>query len=72
MVITGSFKKYTRDELQTVLESMGAKVSNSVSKKTSLLICGENAGSKFTKAKELGVEIINEEHLVKITGKAID
>lgn len=61
-VITGTLPK-KREEYQELLESLGAKVSGSVSKKTDFLLCGEDAGSKLTKAKELGVKIINVEEL---------
>lgn len=63
VVITGTFQKYTRDELTAKLQSMGAKVTGSVSKKTDFVLCGENAGSKLAKAKTLGVTVIMEEEL---------
>ncbi|MBO5912485.1 MAG: NAD-dependent DNA ligase LigA, partial [Clostridia bacterium] len=63
VVITGTFQKYTRDELTEKLQSMGAKVTGSVSKKTDFVLCGENAGSKLAKAKTLGVTVILEEEL---------
>lgn len=58
--ITGSFNDFKRDEITSLLESKGAKVSGSVSSKTTYLIAGENAGSKLTKAKDLGVPILDE------------
>ena len=60
IVITGSFKNYTRDTMQAKLESMGAKVSSSVSKKTDYVMVGTDAGSKLTKARELGIETLSE------------
>lgn len=63
VVITGTFSKYTRDELTAKMQSMGAKVTGSVSKKTDYLLCGENAGSKLAKAKSLGVTVITEAEL---------
>ncbi len=63
VVITGTFQKYTRDELTEKLQSMGAKVTGSVSKKTDYVLCGENAGSKLSKAKTLGVTVILEDEL---------
>lgn len=65
VVITGSFTDYTRDELGDKMRSLGAKVTSSVSKKTDFLLCGENAGSKLSKAKELGVVIITEAELIE-------
>ncbi len=58
-VITGTLSQ-RREYYQEILESLGAKVSSSVSKKTDFLLCGEEAGSKLTKAQELGVKILNE------------
>lgn len=58
--ITGSFNDFKREEITELLESKGAKVSGSVSSKTTYLIAGENAGSKLTKAKDLGVPILDE------------
>ncbi len=63
VVITGTLEHFTRDELKDLLESMGAKVSGSVSKNTDLLIAGEKAGSKLAKARELGVETWDEDRL---------
>lgn len=66
-VITGTLSK-RREEYQELLESLGAKVSGSVSKKTDFLLCGEDAGSKLAKAQELGVQIINETGLQELLG----
>lgn len=63
VVITGTFADYSRDELSDKMRSLGAKVTGSVSKKTDFVLCGENAGSKLTKAKELGVTVITEAEL---------
>ena len=63
VVITGTFKEYTRDELTEILQNMGAKVTGSVSKKTDFVLCGENAGSKLQKARDLGITVITEEEL---------
>lgn len=59
VVITGTLENMSRDEATTLLESMGANVSSSVSSKTDFLLCGENAGSKLNKAQSLGVKIID-------------
>ena len=60
-VLTGSLTLFTRDEAEEKIESLGGKTSGSVSKKTSVVIVGENAGSKYEKAKELGITIWTEE-----------
>ena len=62
VVITGTLSR-PRDEFKALLESLGAKVTNSVSKKTDFLLYGENAGSKLEKAQKLGVELLVEEDL---------
>ena len=59
-VLTGSLENYTRDEAGEIIEKFGGKVSGSVSKKTSYVLAGEEAGSKLTKAESLGVTIISE------------
>lgn len=61
IVLTGSLTKYSRDEASAIIESLGGKTSSSVSKKTSMVLAGEAAGSKLTKAKELGIRIIDEQ-----------
>ncbi|MCF6767088.1 NAD-dependent DNA ligase LigA [Thiotrichales bacterium 19S11-10] len=63
VVITGTLTDFSRDELKDRLEQMGAKVSGSVSKKTDLVIAGEKAGSKLSKAQSLGVTIWDEARL---------
>lgn len=69
VVLTGTLQKYSRDDATALLQSLGAKVSGSVSKKTDFVIAGEEAGSKLTKAQELGVTVLNEEaFLQKLTG----
>ena len=60
-VLTGTLKEYTREEAQSKIESLGGKTINSVSSKTSVVIVGENPGSKYEKAKQLGIEIWDEE-----------
>lgn len=61
--MTGKLSQYTRGELKQQLEDNGAKVTGSVSKKTDILIAGEDAGSKLTKAQALEIPIINEADL---------
>lgn len=62
-VITGKFEGMSRDEISAALKARGAKVTGSVSKNTSVLICGEAAGSKLNKAEALGIEIVDEQGL---------
>ena len=64
-VVTGTLKKYTRQEIEATIESLGGKSSSSVSKKTSAVIAGENAGSKYDKAQSLGIPIWTEEDFEK-------
>lgn len=59
-VLTGTLSTYTRDEASAIIESFGGKTSSSVSKKTSYVLAGENAGSKLTKAESLGIPVIDE------------
>lgn len=63
IVLTGTLKGYSRQELTDILLSLGAKVTSSVSKNTDFVIAGDNAGSKYDKAVNLGIKIINEEDL---------
>ena len=60
-VVTGTLTNFSRDEANTAIESFGGKASGSVSKKTTYVVVGENAGSKEKKARELGIPILNEE-----------
>ena len=65
-VLTGTLPTMTRDEAGEIIKKNGGKVSGSVSKKTSYVVAGEEAGSKLTKAKELGVPVIDEAELLKM------
>lgn len=60
-VLTGALSRYSRDEASDIIEKLGGKTSGSVSKKTSYVLAGEDAGSKLTKAQNLGVTVITEE-----------
>lgn len=68
-VITGALEQMARDAAKEALEALGAKVAGSVSKKTDYLIAGPGAGSKLDKAKDLGVEIIDEDAMLKLLDK---
>lgn len=66
VVITGTMNSMGRDEIKELVEKQGAKVAGSVSKKTSFVIAGAEAGSKLTKAQELGVPVLDEEAFLKM------
>ena len=65
-VLTGTLPTLTRDEVGAMIEAAGGKVSGSVSKKTSYVLAGEEAGSKLAKAAALGVPMIDEAALLKL------
>ena len=65
-VLTGTLPTLKRNQAQELIEAAGGKVSGSVSKKTSYLVAGEEAGSKLTKAEQLGVAILDEAALLKL------
>ena len=68
-VLTGTLQTMTRDEASDKIKMRGGKTSSSVSKKTSFVIAGENAGSKLDKAQDLGVIILNEDEFLKLIGE---
>lgn len=68
-VLTGSLNRFTRDAAKEKIESLGGNVSTSVSRKTSVVIAGEEAGSKLKKAEELGLEIWDESKFINILSK---
>lgn len=68
VVVTGTMEKYSRKEIKEKLETLGAKVSGSVSKKTDYVVAGKEAGSKLTKAQELGVKVISEDEFEEMIG----
>ena len=65
-VLTGTLQSMTRDEAGDKIKMLGGKTSSSVSKKTSYVVTGENPGSKFDKAVDLGVTILNEEEFTEL------
>ena len=65
-VLTGTLSSFTRDEASAIIESFGGKTSGSVSKKTSVVLAGEAAGSKLKKANELGVRVISEDEFAEM------
>ena len=67
-VLTGSLKDFTREEAKEKIELLGGKVLSSVSKKTDFVVVGENPGSKYDKAKNLGIKMIDEEQFKKMLG----
>jgi DNA ligase (NAD+) len=69
-VLTGTLPTMSRDEASALIKAQGGKVSGSVSKKTDYVVAGEAAGSKLTKAQELGVKVIDESALLDLLGQA--
>lgn len=68
IVVTGTLTRYTRDEIKAVIEKLGGRATDSVSKKTDFVVAGENAGSKLTKATQLGIRILTEDDFAKLIG----
>ena len=64
VVATGSLEKFSRDGINEFLESLGAKPSGSVSKRTNFVVAGPGAGGKLTKAQELGIPVLSEEEFL--------
>ena len=68
-VLTGTLPSMTRDEASAIIKKNGGKVAGSVSKKTTFVVAGEEAGSKLTKAKELGVNVLDEAELLRMVNQ---
>lgn len=68
-VLTGTLEKYSRSQAKEMIESLGGKVTGSVSKKTGYVVVGEKPGSKYEKAQELGIEILDEEGFEKLISR---
>jgi len=66
--VTGTLPTFSREDAKAFVEANGGKVTDSVSKKTSYLVLGENPGSKLDKAQSLGVKVIGEDELKKLAG----
>lgn len=66
VVITGTLEKYERKQAEALIRGLGGHPSGSISKKTNYLVAGENAGSKLTKAKDLGIEILSEKEFISL------
>jgi DNA ligase (NAD+) len=66
LVVTGALVEYTRDEIKRLIEQHGGRAASSVSKKTDYVVAGENAGSKLTKAQQLGVPVLTEDEFEQL------
>lgn len=69
LVVTGTLEKFDRTEVERLIRELGGKASGSVSKKTDYLLAGANAGSKLDKARELGVQVLDEDGFAKLIGR---
>jgi DNA ligase (NAD+) len=67
-VVTGTLANYGREEIEDLIKQLGGKATGSVSKKTDYVVAGDNAGSKLDKAKQLGVQVLNEQEFEKLIG----
>ena len=69
VVVTGTLESMGRSQAEEIIRELGGKAAGSVSKKTSLVVAGENAGSKLTKAITLGVRVIGEAEFLQMIGR---
>lgn len=69
IVVTGKVEPYTRSGINEMIESLGAHAGSSVSRKTDYLVCGENAGSKLAKARELGIKVLTPAQFFHMAGE---
>lgn len=70
VVFTGALQSMSREEAQKLVESLGGRAASSVSRKTDFVVVGENPGSKYRKALELGIRILNEEEFLSMVKQA--
>lgn len=70
VVVTGKVEPYTRDEMNSLIASLGAIAGSSVTRKTHYLVCGEKAGSKLSKARELGIPVLEPQEFFRMAGVA--
>ena len=70
IVVTGKVEPYTRDEMNSLIASLGAVAGSSVTRKTDYLVCGEKAGSKLSKARELGITVLTPEEFFRMANVA--
>ena len=70
IVVTGKVEPYTRDEMNSLIASLGAVAGSSVTRKTDYLVCGEKAGSKLSKARELDIPVLTPEEFFRMAGVA--
>ena len=68
-VVTGTLERLDRRGIESLIESLGGKAAGSVSRKTNYVVCGENAGSKLDKARELGIPVLTENEFFEMAGK---
>ncbi len=71
VVVTGTLQHFKRAEMKELIEKHGAKAGSSVSKKTNLVVAGEEAGDKLEKAQELGIKVVSEEEFLRMLGEEI-
>ena len=69
LVVTGTLETFSRQEIETIIKQLGGKAGGSVSKKTSYVVAGEEAGSKLDKARKLGVPVLSEKEFLKLIGR---
>ena len=69
VVVTGTLQQFGRKEIQDLIKQLGGKAAGSVSKKTDLVVYGESAGSKLAKAREVGVEVVDEQTFLGRIGR---